>query len=105
MNDGPMGPFHTGVGPPANLQVPSPGTDVNQSQFQFEDNGRSFRCERGASPAAPGTLWWWVNISGESQRYAAFRSEKGDTETKVRTRVIAYRSEEHTSELQSRFGI
>ena len=35
-------------------------------------------------------MWWWVNVSGESQRYAAFRSEKGDTEGKVRARVIAY---------------
>ena len=35
-------------------------------------------------------MWWWVNVSGENQRYAAFRSEKGDTEGKVRTRIIAY---------------
>ena len=60
------------------------------NQFQFEDGGRAFRCERGPSPATPGTMWWWVNVSGESQRYAAFRSEKGDTEGKVRARVIAY---------------
>lgn len=58
--------------------------------IEFEDGGRAFRCERGPSPATPGTLWWWVNISGENQRYAAFRSEKGDTERKVKTRVIAY---------------
>jgi hypothetical protein len=35
-------------------------------------------------------MWWWVNISGENQRYAAFRSEKGETEAKLKTRVIAY---------------
>ena len=60
------------------------------NQFQFENEGREFRCERGPSPATPGTLWWWVNVSGESQRYAAFRSEKGETEAKLKTRVINY---------------
>jgi hypothetical protein len=60
------------------------------NQIQFEDNGRAFKCERGPSPATPGTMWWWVNISGESQRYAAFRAEKTDTEKKVKSKVIAY---------------
>ena len=60
------------------------------NQFQFENEGRQFRCERGPSPATPGTMWWWVNVSGESQRYAAFRSEKGETEAKLKTRVISY---------------
>lgn len=59
-------------------------------QFQFEDSGRAFRCERASSPATPGTLWWWVNVSGDSNRYAAFRSEKGETEAKLKTKVIAY---------------
>ena len=60
------------------------------NQFEFENSGREFRCERGPSPATPGTLWWWVKVSGENQRYAAFRSEKGETEAKLKTRVIAY---------------
>jgi len=60
------------------------------NQFEFESSGKEFRCERGPSPATPGTLWWWVKVSGENQRYAAFRSEKGETEPKLKARVIAY---------------
>jgi hypothetical protein len=57
---------------------------------QFDDVGRTFTCEKGSSPATPGTLWWWVTISGEGQRYAAFRAEPGDTAANLRPRVLAY---------------
>jgi len=57
---------------------------------QFEDVGHTFTCEKGSSPATPGTLWWWVTVSGEPQRYAAFRAEPGDTAANVRPRVLAY---------------
>jgi hypothetical protein len=60
------------------------------NQFAFESSGRQFHCERAASPATPGTFWWWITISGENQRYAAFRSEKGEVEAKLKPRVIAY---------------
>lgn len=58
--------------------------------LQFEDGGRTFTCEPGASPATPGIMWWWIKVSGESQRYAGFRTEPGDTAATVRPRVIAY---------------
>lgn len=57
---------------------------------QFDDAGRTFTCETGSSPATPDTLWWWVTISGESQRYAAFRVEATDTAASVRPRVLSY---------------
>jgi len=57
---------------------------------QFNDGGRTFTCERRSSPATPGTLWWWVSISGESSRYAAFRTEPGDTPASLQPRVVAY---------------
>ena len=57
---------------------------------QFEDVGRTFTCEPGSSPATPGTLWWWVSVSGETQRYAAFRVEDNDTPATLRPRVLAY---------------
>lgn len=57
---------------------------------QFDDVGRTFTCEKGSSPATPGTLWWWVSVSGEAQRYAAFRAEAGDTAANIRPRVLAY---------------
>jgi hypothetical protein len=57
---------------------------------EFQDGERSFVCRADSSPATPGTRWWWVSISGESQRYAAFRTETSDTERNVKTRVIAY---------------
>ena len=57
---------------------------------KFEDVGRTFTCEPGSSPATPGTLWWWVSVSGESQRYAAFRVEPDDTPASLKPRVLAY---------------
>ena len=57
---------------------------------QFDDVGRTFKCEAGSSPATPGVLWWWVTVSGESQRYAAFRVEPTDTPTSLRPRILTY---------------
>jgi hypothetical protein len=57
---------------------------------EFQDGERTFTCRAESSPATPGTLWWWVSITGESQRYAAFRAEPGDAAGKLRPRVLAY---------------
>lgn len=57
---------------------------------QFNDAGRTFTCEQGPSPATPGTLWWWISVSGESQRYAAFRVEPTDTPASVQPRILTY---------------
>jgi hypothetical protein len=58
--------------------------------LEFQDVGRTFTCEAASSPATPGTLWWWVSVSGENQRYAAFRVEADDTPATLRPRVVAY---------------
>ena len=58
--------------------------------MQFEGVGRLFTCEPESSPATPETLWWWIRISGESERHAAFRVEPGDTPSTVRPRVVAF---------------
>jgi hypothetical protein len=57
--------------------------------LEFEDNGRTLTCRSGSSPATPGTSWWWLAVSGESQRYAAFRTEPGDTPETLRPRISA----------------
>jgi hypothetical protein len=57
---------------------------------EFESEGRTLTCRRGPSPATPGTDWWWLTVSGESQRYAAFRTEPGDTAKNLPPRIIAY---------------
>ena len=57
---------------------------------QFDDVGRPFTCEPGSSPATPGVLWWWVTVSGESHRYAAFRVEPTDTAVSLKPRILAY---------------
>ena len=56
----------------------------------FDDGGRTFTCEPGSSPATPGELWWWVSISGESHRFAAFRVEPTDTPASLRPRILTY---------------
>lgn len=58
--------------------------------MEFKDGDRTFVCRAESSPATPGTLWWWVSISGESSRYAAFRTASSDTEEELRPRILAY---------------
>jgi hypothetical protein len=58
--------------------------------IEFEEVGRTFTCRAASSPATPGTLWWWVSVSGESQRYAAFRTAPTDNSRNLRTRIVAY---------------
>jgi len=58
--------------------------------LEFQDGERTFTCRAASSPATPGTLWWWISVTGESQRYAAFRAESGDTAANLRLRVVAY---------------
>jgi hypothetical protein len=60
------------------------------NQLTFEDEGRTFTCEAAASMATPETVWWWVKVSGDGQRYAAFHKAKGDTAASVKSRMIAY---------------
>jgi hypothetical protein len=57
---------------------------------EFQDGERTFTCRAASSPATPGTLWWWVSITGEAQRYAAFRTEEDDTAVNLRPRILAY---------------
>lgn len=57
---------------------------------EFEEDGRTFTCEAKSSPATPGTVWWWMSVTGESQRYAAFRAESSDTKASLRPRILAY---------------
>ena len=58
--------------------------------LQFDDVGRTFKCEPGPSPATPGVLWWWITVSGESHRYAAFRVEPTDTPVSLKPRILTY---------------
>jgi hypothetical protein len=57
---------------------------------EFQEGERTFTCRAASSPATPGTLWWWITVTGESQRYAAFRTQPDDTPKNLRTRILAY---------------
>ena len=59
-------------------------------RMEFTEGDRTFTCLAEASPATPGTLWWWVSVTGESSRYAAFRAESSDTAPTLRPRILAY---------------
>ena len=58
--------------------------------LQFVDDGRTLTCRSASSPATPGTTWWWLEVTGENQRYAAFRTESTDTPENLRHRMIAH---------------
>ena len=57
--------------------------------LEFEDEGRTLTCRSASSPATPGTTWWWLEVTGETQRYAAFRTEPGDTSENLKPRILA----------------
>lgn len=57
---------------------------------QFEESGRTLTCRSGLSPATAGKVWWWLEVSGDSNRYAAFGADPADTEESVRTRMSAW---------------
>jgi hypothetical protein len=57
--------------------------------MEFEHEGRKLICRSEASPATPGTNWWFYSVTGESQRYAGFRTQPGDTPENVRPRIVA----------------
>ena len=61
--------------------------------LEFEDNGLTMTCRSASSPATPGTNWWWLDVSGDSQRYAAFRTEAGDTPQNLRPRIAAWHAQ------------
>ena len=58
--------------------------------MQFTHAERTFTCRAEGSAASPETLWWWVSVTGESSRYAAFRAEPRDTAKTLQPRIIAY---------------
>jgi len=58
--------------------------------LQFVDDGRTLTCRSASSPATPGVTWWWLEVTGEAQRYAAFRTEATDTPENLRPRMIAH---------------
>lgn len=61
--------------------------------MEFEHEERTLTCRCESSPATPGTTWWWLNVSGDAQRYAAFRAEPGDTPANLRKRMVAWHEE------------
>ena len=77
--------------------------------LEFQEGDRTFTCRAESSPATPGTMWWWVSITGESQRYAAFRTEDGDAPLNLRPRIVAYYSQmvadrERPREIRTHWG-
>jgi hypothetical protein len=89
----------------ATTALPDPELD----RLEFTDGDRTFTCEARSSPATPGTVWWWMSVTGESQRYAAFRAESGDTQSNLRERIVAYYTNllaerERPREIRSHWG-
>lgn len=68
--------------------------------FKFEEGGRVYSCCIEASRAASGAAWWWVDVSGDTHRYAPFPADESDTESTIRDRVLAYYSHHQTRRSQ-----
>lgn len=60
-------------------------------EFEFEDDGRTFRCCVEAPTHAGLAPWWWFKVDGEGNtRHAPFEASPKDTVKSVRTRIVAY---------------
>lgn len=58
--------------------------------FDFEADGRTFTCSVEAAGRAGSPDWWWFSVTGDRHRYAPFHYDGEDTESTVRSRVLAY---------------
>ena len=58
--------------------------------FQFVDGERSYSCTVEERRVAPLGKWWWFEVTGDGQRYAPFEAEPKDTQSSVKSRVIAF---------------
>jgi hypothetical protein len=58
--------------------------------FEFEEDGRVYRCCVEGERSARTGAWWWFDVSGDAQRYAPFHPEPGDTKNSVRARIVGY---------------
>lgn len=64
------------------------------TDFDFEDNGRTFFCTVEAPRHAGMPPWWWFRLdNSDSTRYAPFEALATDTKQSVKKRVIAYYAE------------
>ncbi len=61
-----------------------------RTEFDFEDNGRTYVCHVEALRSGSSEKWWWFAVKGDANRYAVCRAEKEDTQSTVRSRVIEY---------------
>jgi hypothetical protein len=59
-------------------------------ELKFEEGGKTFTCVAESSRATPDTVWWWINVTGDGQRYAAFHRKSTDTAASLKPRVLAY---------------
>jgi hypothetical protein len=58
--------------------------------FEFEEDGRKYKCTVEARRSAPDDAWWWFDVSGDRQRYAPFQAAAADTQKAVKTRIVAF---------------
>ncbi len=61
-----------------------------QQAFQFWHGGRTYNCKVTELDGAATGMWWSFTLGSGSERYLPFRTARGDTQTNVQERVIAY---------------
>ena len=58
--------------------------------FEFEEDGKIYKCSVRSVGASDATPWWWFQVSGDTNRYAPFQAASRDTRESVKARIIAY---------------
>lgn len=61
--------------------------------FEFVADGRTFNCCVESSTATRGEAWWWFTVTGDGQRYAAFRPLDGESRSTVEQRIAKFYSD------------
>lgn len=68
---------------------------INEA-FDFVEGGRTYTCRIEDLHRGAPERWWWLNVTGDRNRYAPFRAVWDDTEDSVRSRMLTYYEERLT---------
>jgi hypothetical protein len=59
-------------------------------EFGFKEGTRTFTCTVETRKGTEADAWWWFAVSGDNQRYAPFRTARGDTRESVQERIVQF---------------
>ena len=59
-------------------------------EVNFEHDGRKYESTVETQRGSAGQARWWFSVTGDQQRYAPIEAVSSDTQSSVKSRVIAF---------------